>query len=154
MSSRQVVTLLCDLCGHSEHETAGVQTRRIAVEGRASEAEVCDGCWSTILAGFAFFATKGRAVPSRTRVKSAKAWPGSSWRFTAHALIRCGERDLDPLEVVKAIEDPSITRPGRASDQEIRERGYLKAVVVPERGIVITVARKGEDDASLITKVG
>jgi hypothetical protein len=61
---------------------------------------------------------------------------------------------MDPLEVVQAIEDPTLIRPGRASDQEIRERGYVKAVVVPDRGIVVTVARKGEDDASSLADVG
>jgi hypothetical protein len=154
VGTRQVVTLICDLCEYSEGETAGIAARRIVVEGRASEAEVCESCWSTLMAAFAFFATKGRRVPTRTRVKSANGWPGSTWKFTPHALIRCGERDLDPLEIVKAIDDPTVTRPGRSTDLEIRERGYVKAVVAPERGIVITVARKGEDDRILDEKVG
>jgi hypothetical protein len=44
------------------------------------------------------------------------------------------------------IDDPTTIRPGNASDLEIRERGKLKAVVAPDRGIVITVARREEAD--------
>ena len=82
--------------------------------------------------------------------------PGTTWRFTSHALIRCGERNLDPLEIVRVLDDPTLTRPGKASDQEIRERNGVKAVCVPERGIVLTVARKGEEavDAYVESKVG
>lgn len=150
MAERRTVVLVCDLCDQEASDDLEVETRQVIVNAVGAEAEVCEGCWGQLMAAFSVFATKGRALPLRTpKLKSAKAVPGTSWRFSSHALIRCGERNLDPLEVVAAIDDPTVTRPGRASDQEIRERGYLKAVVVPERGIVVTVARKGEDDENL-----
>jgi hypothetical protein len=155
MASKRTVVLVCDLCEQDATDSLPVQTRQVIVDGQGVEAEVCDPCWSTFLGDFASFAVKGRPLPPRTpRLKSAKAIPGSTWRFTSHALIRCGERNMDPAEIVQAIENPTLTRPGRASDQEIRERGYIKAVVVPERGIVVTVARKGEDDAASYADVG
>jgi hypothetical protein len=143
MASRQEVVLVCDVCGIEGDPD--VETRRIGVEGIEVEAEICGKDWAELLAVFAVFARAGRQVPARTKLRNVKAMPGTAWRFTSHALIRCGERNLDPAEIVSVIEDPSVTRPGRASDQEIRERNGVKAVVVPERGVVVTVARKGED---------
>ncbi len=149
MAERRTVVLVCDLCESEQNDSVDVQTRTVIVDGQGAQAEVCDPCWETFLASVAFFATRGRALPPRTpRLRGVKSFPGSTWRFSAHALIRCGERNMDPGEIVAAIDDPTIVRPGRASDQEIRERGSIKAVVVPERGIVVTVARKGEDDVS------
>lgn len=148
MGQRKTVTLVCDMCHEEQTDSLDVQTRQVIVDGVGAEAEVCSPCWSTFLGTFASFSIAGRTLPARTpRLRSAKTIPGTTWRFTSHALIRCGERNLDPAEIVAAIDDPTIIRPGRASDQEIRERGYLKAVVVPDRGIVVTVARKGENDA-------
>lgn len=150
MVERRTVILVCDMCQRDATEDIEVQTRRVMVDRVGAEAEVCDPCWQGVLAAFAPFATQGRRLPTRTQnLRSAKSVPGSTWKFSSHALIRCGERNLDPAEVIAAIEDPTMTRPGRASDQEIRERGYLKAVVVPDRGIVVTVARKGESDGEL-----
>lgn len=155
MVEKRTVVLVCDLCGSDADGIREVQTRRINVDGIGAEAEVCAPCWSGLLAAFAPMATAGRALPLRTPgVRTAKHFPGSTWRFSSHALIRCGERNMDPAEIVAAIEDPTLVRPGRSSDQEIRERGYIKAVVVPDRGIVVTVARKGEDDAEALASVG
>lgn len=155
MAEKRTVVLVCDLCNEDADDNLEVQTRQVIVNGQGAEAEVCDPCWSTFLGAFAQFAAKGRALPTRTpRLRSAKSIPGTTWRFTSHALIRCGERNMDPAEIVLAIDDPTIIRPGRASDQEIRERGYIKAVVVPDRGIVVTVARKGEDDAAAYDVAG
>src|SRR6187402_1534480 len=124
MSSRQEVILICDVCddGEGSEFATDVETRRIGVEGVEVEAEICARHWEDLLSGFAVFATKGRPVPARTRLRGVKAYPGTTWRFTSHALIRCGERDLDPVEIVSVLDDPTMTRPGKASDQEIRER--------------------------------
>lgn len=150
MVQRRTVVLVCDLCGRESDGNQEVETRQVMVGRVGAEAEVCAPCWSDLLAAFAPMATAGRPLPLRTpRLRSVKGYPGTSWRFSSHALIRCGERNVDPTEVVRVIEDPTLVRPGRASDQEIRERGTLKAVVVPERGIVVTVARKGEGDELL-----
>lgn len=148
MASKKVVVLQCDGCGT---EVPGeVQTRQISVDGRAVEAEQCSVCWSKVCTAIAVFATHGRPLPLRTPVRGAKPWPGTTWKFSGHALQRLGERGIDPAEIVKVIEDPTISRPGRASDLEIRERGSYKAVVAPARGIVITCARRAEDDDTLV----
>lgn len=150
MATKETIVFVCDGCGTESADSMEVQTRQIIVDGRGAEAEVCVPCWTGILGAFALFVKSGRLLPLRTPgLRAAKSIPGTAWRFTSHALIRCGERNLDPVEIVEAIEDPTIIRPGRASDQEIRERGTLKAVVVPSRGVVVTVARKGESDEAL-----
>jgi hypothetical protein len=150
MAARETIIYVCDLCGKESPDTSEVETRQIIVGGRGAEAEVCVPCWTGVVGAFAEFAKSARLLPLRTPgIRAAKSIPGSAWRFTSHALIRCGERNLDPLEIVAAIDDPTIVRPGRASDQEIRERGSIKAVVVPDRGVVVTVARKGEADDAL-----
>jgi len=147
VASKKIVVLECDGCGS---EDVDVQTRQISVDGRAVEAEQCPACWQKICTAFAAFASHGRALPLRTPVKGATPWPGSAWKFSPHALMRLGERKIDPSDIIKTIEQPTITRPGRASDLEIRERGAYKAVVAPARGIVITCARRAEDDDALV----
>jgi hypothetical protein len=156
MATRQEVIFVCDVCELDQGATSGIETRRIVLDGVGVEAEVCDGCYEGIAAALSPFVRKGRPIPSRTRLRSLKSVPGSSWRFTSHALIRCGERDLDPSEIVRVIEDPTVTRPGKASDQEIRERNGIKAVVVPDRSVIVTVARKGEEavDSYVAGQVG
>jgi len=150
MAAKETIVWVCDVCGAESPDSMEIQTRQIIVDGRGAEAEACETCWAGILGAFALFAKSARLLPLRTpKLRGAKSIPGSAWRFTSHALIRCGERGLDPVEIVAAIEAPTIVRPGRASDQEIRERGSVKAVVVPDRGVVVTVARKGEEDDAL-----
>jgi hypothetical protein len=144
VTRREILIPVCDVCGV---EGDGVETRRMGVDGVWVEAEVCAADWAEILKGIAAMARVGRELPRRTRIKgTAKPWPGTAWRFTDHALMRLAERHLDPVEIVKVIDDPTTIRPGNASDLEIRERGKLKAVVAPDRAIVITVARREEAD--------
>lgn len=145
MARNEVVVLSCDVCGKDEGDAVGVETRRVQVEDVAVVAEICDADYAPIVAAFAVFARAGRELPRKTRVKGAKPWPGTHWRFSEHALMRLAERHLDPTEIVKVIDDPNVVRPGNASDLEIRERNGLKAVVAPDRAIVITVARRDEE---------
>lgn len=156
MTTRQLVVLVCDVCERDADQVDGVETIRVEIDGVAVEAELCAEDRGRLLESFAVFAAKGRPVPRRTKLRNVKPWPGTTWRFTSHALIRCGERNLDPLEITSVLDDPALTRPGKASDQEIRERNGIKVVCVPERGIVVTVARKGEDatDAHVDGRVG
>lgn len=156
MATVQKVILVCDQCGQDENQVDGIETIRVEIDGHAVEGELCSGDRGRLLEAFAAFATSGRPVPRTTKLRQVKPWPGSTWRFTSHALIRCGERNLDPLEIVAVLDDPAVTRPGKASDQEIRERNGVKVVCVPDRGIVVTVARKGEDatDAHVDGHVG
>lgn len=147
MTARKITVLVCDDCGSDE--LGAVETHQVTVDGRAIEAEICQRCWQKLCAAFAAFATHGRALPLRTPAR-AKPFPGTTWKFSSHALVRLGERHIDPMEILPVVEDPTITRPGRASDLEIREKGNLKVVVAPERGVIITVAKRSEDDDTLV----
>lgn len=152
MSQREITELVCDACGRSDQgpHAVTVLTRQVAVDGVAVEAELCDDDWAGLMASFAVFATHGRRVPTKTRVVGAKQLPGSEWRWSAHALVRLGERKIDPMQIVKMLEAPEVTRPGNATDLTICEGKGLKAVVAFERGIVITVARHDETDGAMV----
>lgn len=151
MASRKVVELVCDVCNRSDAE-GGVEvlTRVVAIDGTQVEAEICGEDWAGLMEAFAVFAIHGRKVPVKTRVVGAKQIPGSDWRWSAHALIRLGQRKIDPMEVVKMLAAPQVTRPGNASDLTICEGKGLKAVVAFDRGIVITVARHSESDGEMV----
>lgn len=148
MTSRKVIELICDVCGRGEG--ADVETRRVGVDGVTVEAEVCATDWAGLMESFVVFARHGRKVPTKTKVTGAVPFPGTSWKFSAHALKRLGERKIDPTEIVRVIDNPGLTRPGNATDLEIRESRTLKAVVAPERGIIITVARHDESDGEMV----
>jgi hypothetical protein len=145
---REVPYLVCDVCSVDElgDPAAGIKTHRIAFDGVAMEAEVCKRCTDDLLVGFARFATVGRRVPIRTRIADAVPFPGTAWQFSAHALTRLGERHIDPLLAIAAADDPQVTRPGRASDLEVRQRGKVKAVVAPARGVIVTVGGAEDED--------
>lgn len=68
------------------------------------------------------------------------ATAASGWVFAAHALERLAERQLDAVAVLRAVQDPAVTRPGERPEAEVRERDGVQAVVVPERRLIITVA--------------
>ena len=148
MVQKKIVVLECDLCGA---EGEGVETHRIHIDAIARLAEVCARCWEGIVASFAVFATAGRAPEIKTQ-KAGKAleWPGTPWRFSSHALLRMGQRKVTPQDVLRALDNPEIKRPGKASDQEIWQRGQTKVVVVPDRQVIITVANGSEDDEELL----
>lgn len=144
MGRHATVVLICDICGV---EGDGVETRQLAVLGKAFEAENCDKCWAKILAQLGGWAKTAREVkPKRPRVPKAVAWPDTPWQFTHHAMQRMGERQLTPSEVLYTIEHPDVTRPGQQPEHEIRQRNGVKAVVIPDRLIVITAAHTEADD--------
>lgn len=146
---RQIPYLVCDVCGVDElaDPAAGISTHRIGFDGVTLEAEVCKRDTDDLLVAFARFASHARKVPNRTRIADAVAYPGTAWKFSSHALERLGSRKMDPLLVLAAADDPQVTRPGRASDLEVRQRGKVKAVVAPERGVIVTVAHVDEEEA-------
>lgn len=151
MSTREVRYLVCDVCDRDERDLdVKVKTHRIAVDAVVLEGELCEDDLTKILVAFDGFSAHARRVPERTRVVGAKPFPGTEWRFSSHALKRLGERRIDPTEIIAVIDNPSVTRPGNASDLEIRERGRLKAVVAPERAIVVTVAKTDERDGDMV----
>lgn len=148
---REVVELVCDFCGLGENSGRMVETHRAALDLVAYDAEACERCWAKTLETFAVFAKSGRAVPPRTKIKrDAVAFPGTAWKFSSHAMRRLGERKIDPVELLKAIDRPDVTRPGNSADLEIRERGRLKAVVAPDRLVIITAAHHDEDDRAVM----
>lgn len=142
MARREVIVLVCDLCESEDM----VETHRVTVDGVTRDAEVCSNCWGTTTACLtAFYAVSREPSVKVSRVK-AMEWPGTEWRFSSHALQRMGERHVTPEAALKVCDDPELRRPGKASDQEIWTRNGTKVVVVPERRIIVTVARQSDDD--------
>lgn len=144
------VELVCGFCGKGQDGGAIVETHELAVDQTAYEEEVCDPCWDKLLIHFAPFATTGRKVKRKARKapktsRDAVAFPGTPWRFSSHAMTRLGQRKIDPVELLKMIESPTVTRPGNSDDVEIRENDRLKAVVAPERFVIVTAAYHDED---------
>ena len=124
-----------------------VETHRIVVDGTARDAEACHDCWSKTLAGFAAWATQGRApVTKKSKISDAVAWPDTPWKFTPHAFKRMGERKVTPTQVLRVLAEQDIRRPGDSVDTEIWQRGDIKVVVVPDKQVILTVAKTGEDD--------
>lgn len=147
---RSRIELVCGFCGKGQDDGAVVDTHRLGVDGTAYDEEVCDPCWDRLLVHFAPFATTGRKVPKTAakkarRPRDAVAFPGTQWRFSSHAMMRLGERKIDPVELLKMIDSPTVVRPGNSDDVEIREGARLKAVVAPERFVIVTAAHHDED---------
>lgn len=149
MARRERVVLECDMCGRHEDQVP-VDTHTVTVDGHGVEAEVCDECWAKkVVALLAGLSRVGRPASRRKQRQpkiEAHPWPGSSWKFTSHALRRIGERHLDPMQVVEAAEDPTQTYPGKLPESTVHRRGQVKAVVNADRRIIITAALRGEDD--------
>lgn len=141
---REVIVLVCDLCERGEPEVV-VETHRVVVDSIARDAEACVECWQGVVEAFVPFAAAGRQPAKVTKTTKAFDWPGSSWKFSSHAMQRMGERKVSPEEVLRVVGDPEIRLPGKASDQEVWTRNGTKVVVVPERQVVVTVARRDED---------
>jgi len=121
-----------------------VETHRIVVDGTTRDAEACHGCWSTTLAGFAAWATQGRAPSAKkSKISDAVSWPDTPWKFTPHCLERMGTRKVSPTQVLRVLAEQEIRRPGDTADSEIWQRGDIKIVVVPDKRVVVTVARQG-----------
>ena len=141
MSKREVVVLVCDLCESDDL----VDTHCVIVDGHAVELEACDPCWADIMEGFAGVARVGRKVKAK-RVKKSEVvpFPGESWSFRHHALIRIGERQLNPVDVAKAADDPEVTHAGRAPGTEVHIRKGIKVVVRPEQRLIITAGDRDE----------
>lgn len=145
MATREVVTLVCDRCGKSEDE-AKIETHTVYVDGVGMEAEVCNPCWGVALR--ALYKIEGRAptVKKVTQRKNIVEWPGEEWRFTNHALVRMGERHVSPADVIEVVENATNTRPAREPGLEVRSRYEVKAVVNVEKRIVLTVAKRDEEE--------
>ena len=61
---------------------------------------------------------------------------------------------MKPADILRALDRPDIRRPGHAADEEVWVRGTTKVVVVPERQIIVTVAKTTEEDADVIALAG
>lgn len=149
MASRTVVTLECDLCHRDETETDGVETHRVTVDGNAVEAEACLECWARAIACLDWFARAGRAPePKRLRIVSRDPvpWPGEAWQFTSHALVRIGERFLNPVDVIRVADHPATTYPGVKEGLLVCVgKGGLKVVVNPSRRTIVTASSREEE---------
>lgn len=146
MASKKIVTLVCDICQSDDM----VETHILTVDGVTKEAEACWACWNRALTPLLPFSKVGRDVQPPKPVKVKKAdivpFPGQSWKFTSHALIRLGERHLDPTQAAFAAEKPEINHPGRTPDTEVHVRGPIKVVIQPAKRLILTAARRDEID--------
>lgn len=147
MTTRKVVVLVCDLCGGE----LLVETHRLSIDAHAVELEACDRCWTGVVTKLGPVAAASRpAIVEKSRRVSRKAvaMPGTSWRFTSHALVRMGERHLDPTEVAQVADNPEIERPGREEGCLVRVAGPIKVVVDLESRAIITASRRAELEAA------
>lgn len=146
MATREIVTLECDLCGGDDM----VQTHTLVVDGSAVECEACLTCWQAIMNYLVPFSKAGRKpTPTKIRKKDVVPFPGLAWAFSSHALIRLGERHLDPTHAVKAAEDPELSHPGLQPFTEVRIRDEVKVVIDPRKRLVLTVSKRGEEVESV-----
>lgn len=124
-----------------------VETHRLNIDGKAVEAEACLTCWQKVVENIAVFSVVGRPVTPTRKVKKADIvpFPGESWKFTSHALIRLGERHLDPSQAAFAAEKPQVSRPGRNPGTLIHTTGPIKVAIDPTRRLILTVAKRAED---------
>lgn len=144
MGTRTEIVYLCDLCGSDSQAS----THTLTVDNHATEFEACPHCWQELLTHVARIDKVGR-TPKRKQAKARTyPFPGESWKFTSHALIRMGERHLSPADVTAVAEQPEICRPGREPDVEIRVGLDVKVVVRPHTREILTAARREERLAS------
>ena len=146
MASREVVVNECDLGGKTEDGSGEVVvTHTVSIDGYAVEAEADEKCWQRALRTMVALSKKGRPiVPKRSSAPKAVPWPGSAWKFPSHALQRIGERNLNPMRVIAAAEEPESSHPGRKPEITVCVRGNTKAVVNVERHVIISAARRSE----------
>lgn len=142
MVTKTIITYVCDLCEGDDM----VETHLVNVDGKAVEAEACLTCWQKVLENLAVFSVAGRPItPVKVKKADVVAFPGESWKFTSHALIRLGERHLDPSQAAFAAEKPEVSRPGRDPETFIHTTGPIKVAIKPKKRLILTVARRNED---------
>lgn len=142
VATRTIVTFVCDLCESDDM----VETHTLNVDGKAVEADACLPCWQKVLENLAVFSVVGRPI-TRAKVRKADVvpFPGESWKFTSHALIRLGERHLNPTQAALAAEKPDVSRPGREPGTLVHTTGPIKVAIDPTRRLILTVARRSEE---------
>lgn len=141
MATMRVVVLECDICKGTDL----VGTHMISVDGKTVEAEACEPCWQKVVTCLIPFSKAGR-VPQPKKVSAKKdimPFPGQAWRFTAHALVRLGERHIDPVEAAKAADQPERTEV-RADSAEVRIRKNVKVIVDVRKGLIVTASKRDE----------
>lgn len=145
MASSREIILVCDSC-ETEDRSAMVETHRVTVDGQTREAEMCAGCWQTLMAVFLPFASGGR-TPEKRKVKKSDLveWPDTPWKFTHHAMKRLGERKISPRRVLKVIAQPELTRPGKFDGDQIWVRDGIQVVVNPDTMHIFTASHCSSD---------
>lgn len=150
MATVEIKVLVCDLCGkEDDREATEVCTHTLTVDNHATEFETCGPCWQGILGSVSRVDKVGRTPKRRKTKAKVHPFPGESWRFSSHALVRMGERHLSPADVVVAAEEPEQRRPGKEADLEVRIRDDIKVVVNPDRREILTASRRDERTPSL-----
>lgn len=151
--------LVCDMCkasGADPERVAAfgpVKTHQLTIDGTTVELEACQRCWrQDFVSPTAWVIRMARTVKRKKRVDDGPTivpFPGQPWYFTFHALIRMGERHLQPGEVVTAVERPETVYTGEEVGTEVRIRGDIKVAVNPTRRSILTCARRNEEMESV-----
>lgn len=142
MASRTIISYVCDMCDGDDM----VETHVLNIDGKAVEADACLTCWQKVLENLAVFSVAGRPVtPVKVKKADIVPFPGESWKFTSHALIRLGERHLNPTQAAFAAEKPEVSRPGREPGTLIHTTGPIKVAIDPTRRLILTAAKRSEE---------
>lgn len=152
MTTRKVTTLHCEWCDTSDM----TETYSITVNGQKYEFEACPKDYLRHVAEpFAVIARVGRKVTPETvspdekysrRSKTAHM-PGTDWRFTPHALIRMGERRIDPTDVIAVADNPQTTFTSETNDDLFVYTGEknIRLTVDPSRKVIVTAALRDRE---------
>lgn len=146
------VALHCEWCDTTDM----VETYSITVNGQKYEFEACPADYAErIVVPFGVIAKAGRRVtpevaaqPTGRYTKRTKVspMPGTDWRFTAHALIRMGERRLSPMDVIAVAENPEVTHTSEHDDTLFNyQAGNIRLTVDPGRKAIITAALRDDE---------
>jgi hypothetical protein len=153
LSTKTEVVWICDFCS-TEDPDAVVTTHTLVIDGEVVEAEACVKCWGRYRGALVTFVATGRKIKATRSAKKiatapkvdAVPFPGLSWRFSSHALLRMGQRKLDPVQVALAAEKPQTIHPGKDNHSAVHIRGKLKVTIDTDRRVIITCANRNEVD--------
>jgi hypothetical protein len=150
MAVKEVIVNVCDVCDHAEPDVV-VSAHRVVVDKTGVDIDTCDECWADVTPNLATIQKAGRRITAKVPkvTREVVEWPGSRWRFSAHALQRLGERHIDPLDAANVADDPAQTWPGIKPGLEVRSRGGVKVVVNPKSFTIATVSNRDEAEEAV-----
>lgn len=63
MTSQAIVTFECDGCGKAQSDDLVVETHTVTVDGKTTEVDGCEKCWTRANTAMGKLLAKGRRVP-------------------------------------------------------------------------------------------